>query len=94
MGVKKVLVLILGIVFLWGVTSFADMGQIKVYKEAYPDAKPKCTNCHVDVIPKKDAGKHELNAYGKEIKKADPKPTATTYKKVGKAEDFKAPKAK
>lgn len=77
----------------------ADMKEMKIYKEAYPDAKVKCVDCHKDAMPKKDDGKHDMNAYGEavmaEAKKeatAEAKPTVDTYKKVGKIEDFKATK--
>ena len=91
MDIKKILVLTLGVFFIWGAKGQADVNQIKAYKEAFPDAKPKCINCHVDAIPKKDEGKHNWNAYGLKVKEisAKAKPTAETYKKVGKVEDFK-----
>lgn len=66
----------------------ADLPQVKLYKEAYPDAKPKCINCHTAAVPKKD-GDHELNDYGKKVKATDEKPTAETYKKVGTYEEQK-----
>ncbi|MEI7998148.1 MAG: hypothetical protein WCH62_01400 [Candidatus Omnitrophota bacterium] len=77
-------------VLMWSVPALASMAQIKVYKEAFTDAKPKCVGCHVDAMPKKD-GDHELNAYGKAVADAagkDAKPTVDTYKKVGSIEDF------
>ena len=84
-------------------TAHADMNEIKTYKTAFPDAKPKCIECHVAAMPKKDDGQHELNAYGTAVvteAKAEAeaakiaagtevKPTAATYTKVGKIEDFK-----
>jgi hypothetical protein len=85
---KKVLwiipVLIVGSVIM----ASANLDQQKLYKEAFPDSKPKCVTCHVDAIPKKDDGKHELNPYGKEIIKQAEKPTVDTYKAVGAAETF------
>ena len=48
----------------------ANFNMIKAYKEAYPDAHPKCINCHVDEKPKKDDGQHEWNDYGKAAKEA------------------------
>ncbi len=85
--------------FLFTSTAKADLKEIKNYKEAYPETKPKCIDCHVDAMPKKDDGKHELNAYGTaviaEAKKdaaADTKSTPATYTKVGKIEDFKPAK--
>ena len=75
---------------LTGIPVHANMKQIKFYKEIYPDAKPKCIQCHMVALPKKEDGQHELNAYGQAVKKAASEPTAETYKQVGKAEDFKA----
>lgn len=82
----------LGLVF-WMTAAQASMKETKVYKEAFPDARIKCMDCHVDAMPKKDDGKHELNDYGKaviaETVKPDLSPTVDTYKKVGKVENFK-----
>ena len=89
MNAKKIFLLTLGAFFVWSVKAQADMEQIKAYKEAFPDAKPKCVDCHVDAIPKKDEGKHNLNAYGSKVKETSAKPTAETYKKVGKASEYK-----
>ena len=88
---KKIIFLILSGFILSNVPAFASFSQIKEYKQTYPDAKPKCVECHVDKMPKKDDGKHELNDYGKAAVKAagTNKPTADTYKTVGKIEDFK-----
>ncbi len=68
--------------------SCADIAQIKAYKEAYPDSKPKCIDCHAAALPKKD-GDHELNDYGKKVKALADKPTAENYKKAGSIEDSK-----
>jgi len=80
----------------WAAPARADLKEIKKYKEAFPDAKPKCINCHVDEKPKKDDGQHDPNDYGKAVLKAaqdakaeEGKPTADTYKKAGAIEDFK-----
>ncbi|MBF0121844.1 MAG: hypothetical protein HQL21_00370 [Candidatus Omnitrophica bacterium] len=81
-------------------TVHADMKQMKIYKEAFPEAKAKCVECHTDAMPKKDDGKHDVNDYGaavmEQAKKdaeaaavAEVVPTAETYKKVGKIEEFK-----
>ncbi|MBI3617824.1 MAG: hypothetical protein HY210_06375 [Candidatus Omnitrophica bacterium] len=70
--------------------AMANMQQIKLYKTVYPDAKPKCTFCHVDKLPKKDEGMHEHNAYGNKVLETDAKPTADTYKKMGTVEAFDA----
>jgi len=77
----------------WAVLAHADMSQIKAYKEVNPDAKPKCIDCHMDKMPKKDDGAHDPNKYGEAIIKAAQaakldKPTADTYKSVGTIEDF------
>lgn len=86
----QMVILVMG-VFIWVSTipAQASLKQIKLYKEAFPDAKPKCIECHVDEKPKKDDGQHEANDYGKAIMSTDKEPTADTYKKVGKIEDFK-----
>ncbi len=70
--------------------AIANVEQLKLYKAAYPDAKPQCIFCHVDKLPKKDEGMHEHNAYGNKVLETDAKPTAETYKKVGTFEDFTA----
>ena len=88
MNAKKIFLLTLGAFFVWSVKAQADMEQIKTYKEAFPDAKPKCINCHVDAVPKKDEGKHKLNAYGLKAEGVEEKPTAKTFKKIGSFEDF------
>jgi len=91
---KKTILVVPILVLVWGTTAFASMEQIKIYKEAFPDAKPKCITCHTDALPKKDDGKHELNAYGKEVLKQvkeGEKATAESYKAVGPVENFKAP---
>ncbi|MBF0593628.1 MAG: hypothetical protein HQL22_01525 [Candidatus Omnitrophica bacterium] len=86
-------------VFLLTSTAHADLKQMKAYKEAYPDTKPKCIDCHVADLPKKDDGAHDNNDYGKavmaEAKKTakDPAaeviPTADAYKAAGTIENFK-----
>jgi hypothetical protein len=95
---KRGMILLIGLgLVLWIVPAQANMKEMKIYKEAYPDAKIKCIDCHVDAMPKKDDGKHEMNAYGKAVTaesqkagaKSDVIPTVDTYKKVGKIEDFK-----
>jgi glutamyl-tRNA reductase len=79
------MILLVTVFILWAQPAHAGLDQIKAYKEAYPDSKPKCIDCHVDKIPKKDDGAHELNEYGKAVVKAagTDKPTADTYKKAG-----------
>ncbi len=73
-------------VLVFAGVSYADLGQMKIYKEAYPDSKPKCVDCHTAALPKKD-GDHELNDYGKKVKALADKPTAEEYKKAGTIED-------
>jgi hypothetical protein len=88
---KKGMILFIGLAVVLGMaTAQANMKEMKVYKEAFPDAKIKCIDCHVDAMPKKDAGKHDLNAYGNAVV-AESKDGVTvgTLKKVGKFEDFK-----
>ena len=97
---KRILWVIPVVIVGWGLTAFANLEQQKIYKEAFPDSKPKCITCHVDAIPKKDEGKHDWNAYGKEIKKQAAqqaakeaaKPTLETYKAVGPVEKFEVKK--
>ncbi len=64
--------------------ALANVKQIKAYKEAYPDEKPKCQHCHVSEKPKKDDGQHDMNTYGKKVLELAKEPTAETYKAAGK----------
>jgi hypothetical protein len=72
--------------------AMANVEQTKLYKAAFPGSQPKCVACHIDKLPKKDAGMHDPNAYSKKILETDAKPTADTYKKVGTVEAFDAAK--
>ena len=63
--------------------AWATMDQAKLYKEAFGGEKPKCACCHVDKLPKKDDGKHELNDYGKKLTAVKEAPDLETYKQVG-----------
>lgn len=81
---EKIVVAVLAFAFFAVANASADVKQTKLYKEAFPAETPKCIFCHIDKIPKKDEGKHELNAYGLKVKKENATPTAETYKKVGK----------
>ena len=87
---KTIMFFVLTALILWVVPVQANIAQIKAYKEAYPDTKPKCINCHVAEHPKKDDGQHDPNDYGKAVVKAagTEKPTADTYKTVGTIENF------
>ena len=78
----------LSIVFLL-TPAWANIKQIKVYKEAYSDEKPKCACCHVDKKPGKEDGKHDLNEYGKKVIAISKEPTADHYKTAGKAPEPK-----
>lgn len=85
---------------LWTIPAQANLKEIKKYKEAYPEAKPVCINCHAADKPKKEDGQHDMNDYGKAVLKAAGEPkaaaavetTVETYQKVGKIKDFKADK--
>ena len=51
----------------WGAFSAVSSGMLETQKEAKAagvDAK-NCQYCHVDKLPKKDDGKHDLNDAGK-----------------------------
>ncbi len=77
----------------WGTCAQANLKVIKAYKEAYPDTKPKCIQCHVVALPKKADGEHDNNDYGKAVAKVikdakEAEPSADTIKKVGSIEDF------
>jgi hypothetical protein len=60
--------------FAWGAPAqgHADAKLMKIYREVYPDLKPNCTYCHIDKLPKKEDGQHELNPYGKTIQEKMP----------------------
>jgi hypothetical protein len=85
---KKGMILFIGLALVLGMaTAQANMKEMKVYKEAFPGATIKCIDCHAVAMPKKDAGKHELNAYGKTVVKSEM--TVDMFKKLGTVEDFK-----
>jgi hypothetical protein len=89
---KKMIGIILGIgIILSSYQAKADLAQIKIYKEAFSDSKPKCIECHVSEKPKKEDGAHELNEYGKAVKEVtgEEEIDAENYTKIGKIEDFK-----
>ena len=78
-------------VFLGNSLVTANMNQIKLYKAAFPDSKPKCIFCHVDKLPKKEEGMHEPSAYGNKIRETAPENrTAETFNQIGTFEDFEA----
>ena len=67
----KCLVFLVGApILIFSNAAEASINMIKAYKEAFPDAHPKCINCHVDEKPKKEDGQHENNEYGKAVKVA------------------------
>lgn len=94
MKINSIVVALLGFICVAAFASVAsaDIKQLKIYKEAFPDAKLKCASCHVDEKPKKDDGAHELNDYGKKVVETAKEPTADTYKTVGAVENFAADK--
>ncbi len=57
-------------IFVSPALTFASVEALKIYREVNSDLKPNCMYCHVDKLPKKEAGKHELNAYGLKVKEA------------------------
>ena len=73
MKIKRMVLSASVVFFLNIVNSSANVNQIKAYKKVFSDAKSKCINCHIDEKPKKEAGKHDLNAYGKKVIEANPK---------------------
>ena len=82
-GRPVILSIISGFVFFIAAPVWANVKEIKLYKEAFPDAeKPKCIGCHMIEKPKKE-GDHELNEYGKKIQTATADPTVEAVKKVG-----------
>ncbi|MBP9855163.1 MAG: hypothetical protein KBD53_09895 [Candidatus Omnitrophica bacterium] len=50
--------------------SFANIDQMKYYREINPDLKPNCMYCHMDKAPKKEKGKHDLNPYGAKMQES------------------------
>lgn len=84
MNIKSILTPVLAVLFVvaFAAVGRADLEQVKAYKEAYPDSKPKCIGCHDVALPKKD-GEHGLNEYGKKVTALAEKPTAADYTKAG-----------
>lgn len=70
----------------------ANVKQLKVYRQVYPDYKPKCGYCHVDDKPKKDDGKHDLNAYGLKMQELmnGEDLTEDMVRELGNHEEFEA----
>lgn len=66
---KKIFLILITLLFGTSINSFANVDLLKYYREVNPALKADCTYCHLDKLPKKEDGKHELNAYGLELKK-------------------------
>ncbi|MCA9400896.1 MAG: hypothetical protein KC713_04675 [Candidatus Omnitrophica bacterium] len=81
------------LVVVWALPSFAGTQQLKVYRAVYPDVKPGCVYCHLDKMPKKDDGMHDLNLYGQHLKKrmGDGELTEDIVKEAGRHDEFVAP---
>jgi len=76
---------------VWSVSNAsANPKQLKTYREVFPEFKPKCFYCHVDKVPKKADGKHDLNAYGLKLQElmGGEKLTAEMIQSVGNHEEF------
>lgn len=81
--------LVFGVTLILGVKPVqANVNNIKIYKEAFPGSKPQCIFCHVDKIPKKDDGMHDLSAYGTKIKESAEEITVESVTQVGAYENF------
>jgi len=88
-GTMRIAAFMIGVCFVLGTSAaYANLKEIKAYKEAFPEAKPKCINCHEADKPKKDEGLHEWNDYGKAAIKLEAHPTAETFKQLGSFDDF------
>ena len=84
--------------FVLSNTVQADSTVIKAYKTVFPDAHPRCINCHIASVP----WEHPWNAYGQTVKKAinaagiadvpkgkDVSKIADVFKQICRIEDFK-----
>jgi hypothetical protein len=65
--------------------SHANPDQAKLYKQVFGGDKPKCLACHVDKLPKKAEGKHDLNEYGKKAAALKSPPDEAAYRQAGPA---------
>lgn len=87
---------------VYATQGWANVDQLKFYRDENPDLKPNCMYCHIDKTPKKEKGKNELNPYGKEMKKLiDLEQTkglskdqlkaiySNVFKKLGRHDQFK-----
>jgi len=68
---------------VWSVQAEANMDNQKLYKEAFPGTKPKCIFCHVEKLPKKADGAHDLNDYGFQVKGDGADVTVESLQAVG-----------
>ncbi len=82
---KKTVWIVTGLFFAAGFLSpaYANVKQIKAYKEAYPDTRPKCIHCHTLEKPKKEDSQHDPNEYGKKVIAIKAEPDAGTYRQAG-----------
>lgn len=63
--------------------AFANPDQAKLYKKVFGGDKPKCIACHVDKLPKKADGKHDVNDYGKKLIAMKAAPDEAAYRAAG-----------
>ena len=90
---KKLTMLFVFVIISVGYTSaWANVKQLKTYREVYPDYKPQCIYCHTSDKPKKEDGEHELNAYGLKLQELmnGEALSADMIESVGSHEDFKS----
>jgi hypothetical protein len=89
---RNFFILFLSVLIITSLTgaSLANTDELKVYRKVYPDVKPGCVYCHVDKIPKKDDGQHDLNAYGQKLKElmGEGDLTEEIIESVGSADEF------
>ena len=93
LGLKsKVYSLVLTVcsLFVFLPPAYANIKQIKAYKEAFPDEKPKCSCCHTSDKPKKEDGQHDLNEYGTKVVAIHKEADAAAFKQAGKAPEAKS----
>jgi hypothetical protein len=69
----------------WSARAQANIDTQKLYKKAFPGSKPKCLFCHVDKLPKKDEGAHDLNAYGLKVKGDNEEVTVEAIQAAGES---------
>jgi hypothetical protein len=93
---RNIVIFFLGVIgVLCSITeSRATSDQLKLYRKVYPDLKPNCQYCHIDKIPKKEAGQHELDPYGLKLKElmGETALTEDIIKSAGRHDEFKEQK--